>query len=177
MNPPTFHVAHLADLHEDPANARKHPEPNRLVVAGSLKEFGQVQVLVVERGTGRVIGGNCTLGECRALGMEEVQVCEVDAHGVDAARLALILNRSAELATWDDEALKALLAEVDTEGLGWNQEELDALLAAIEPPTAPTIQAVQGTYAILVTCKDELQQRQLLERFTEEELECRAWNL
>jgi hypothetical protein len=63
----------IADLHEDPANARKHGEKNRATVRASLQEFGQVEALVVEAGTGRVLGGNCRLAELRALGVEEAE--------------------------------------------------------------------------------------------------------
>jgi len=119
-------------LHEDPANARRHPERNRAAVRSSLSEFGQVEALVVQRGTGRVIGGNCRLGELRALGVEEVQVAEVDLHSIDATRLALALNRTAEIAEWDTDGLTALLKSLDDEdalgGLGWDDAELELLL-------------------------------------------------
>lgn len=166
----------LADLHEDPRNARRHPTRNRKAVRASLREFGQVETLVVQRGTGLVLGGNCRLVELRDLGATDAWCVEVDVQGDAAVRLALALNRSAELATWDDETLAALLAEAgDMNDLGWSQKEVEALLAADEP--AESIPAMVGTYAILVTCESEQHQRNLLERMAEEGLEVRAWNL
>jgi len=129
--PVTFKTVPIDSLHEDPANARAHGAENRRVVRASLKEFGQVEALVVTP-TGRVIGGNCRLGELKAMGVLEVQVAEVALEGVDAARLGLVLNRSAELATWDEDGLEALLKELDADDLagdlGWDEEGLDLLL-------------------------------------------------
>lgn len=118
----------LDQLHEDPANVRKHGERNRAAVRASLSEFGQVEPLVVQAGTGRVLGGNCRLAELRALGQTEALVLEVEVEGVDATRLALALNRSAELAEWSAD-LGRLLAEVDNLGDLWTDTELDALLS------------------------------------------------
>lgn len=183
MSSPTFRLVALDTLHEDPANARKHPDRNRATVRASLQEFGQVEALVVEAGTGRVIGGNCRLAELRALGRKEVMVSEVDVHGVDATRLGLVLNRSAETAEWDADTLAKLLGGLgdDAEGLGWDQDELERLLGKDEEPPPPVpdpeIDAIQGTFAILVTCDDELHQRELLEKFEEEGIKCRAWSL
>ena len=136
-----FKSVPISTLHEDPANARKHPERNRAAVRSSLAEFGQVEALVVQKGTGRVIGGNCRLGELRALGVEEVMVSEVDLGGVDATRLGLILNRSAETAEWDTDTLTELLKSLDDEdaleGLGWDDAEIEALLQAM-PDVGPS---------------------------------------
>lgn len=183
LKPADFHLVPVASLHEDPANVRRHPDRNREVVRASLREFGQVEALVVEKGTGRVIGGNCRLAVLRALGVEWVQVAEVDVHGVDATRLALVLNRSAEIAEWDD-GLADLLRSLDEEGadlagIGWSAEDMARLLdvPAPEPDGGADQEAIEGTYAVLVTCESERQQRELLEQLDAEGLKCRAWNL
>lgn len=180
-----FKRVKVADLHEDPANVRKHGPQNRATVRASLKEFGQVEALVVERGTGRVIGGNCRLVELREMGEEDVWVAEADVHGVDATRLGIVLNRSAEIAEWDDDALASILRDLDAEGvpldgLGWTDKEIADMLD--EDPgddggCSDDIDPMQGTYAVLITCTSEAHQRQVLEQLSEEGLECRAWNL
>jgi len=118
-----------------------------------------------------------------------VPVRTVDLTEHQAHALALADNKLGELAEWDDDALRALLTEmnaeqVDVEGLGWSDEELAALLAEPgeddgdpDPDPGPGPEPMAGTYAVLVTCTGERHQRELLERFTEEGLECRAWNL
>lgn len=172
MNPPR--LIPLADLHEDPANVRRHPERNRAAVRASLAEFGQVETLVVQAGTGRVLGGNCRLAELHALGVTEAWCIEVDVEGAQATRLALALNRTAELATWDEDLLGALNG-LDLGEL-WTAEELEALMpkAPADPKDQP---AFSGTYAILVTCRDEAHQRELIEQLYSDGLEVRAWNL
>ena len=48
----------LASHHLDPSNAREHGTENMEAIVGSLKRFQQVEPLVVQKSTGRVIGGN-----------------------------------------------------------------------------------------------------------------------
>jgi site-specific DNA-methyltransferase (adenine-specific) len=106
------------------------------VVRDSLREFGQVEALVTTP-EGRVIGGNCRLSELRALGAKEISVMEVDLEGIDQTRLALVLNRSAELADWDEDVLKALSQDIDMEALGWDEEDLKGI---IDEPEEATIE-------------------------------------
>ena len=55
----------LDALHLDPANARAHDERNLAAIEASLARFGQAEPLVVQAGTGRVIGG---IGRMAAMG-------------------------------------------------------------------------------------------------------------
>lgn len=120
----------------DPTNARLHNDRNKDSVRASIKEFGQVEVLVVQKGTNRVIGGNCRLQEMRRLGHDKVWIAEVDVDDKKANKLALALNRTGELAQWDDEMLGKLLGELETEGdlsgIGWSDVEMDKLLSDVE---------------------------------------------
>ncbi|MCP4592832.1 MAG: ParB N-terminal domain-containing protein [bacterium] len=100
----------LSDLHPDPANARRHDQRNLTAIAASLKEFGQVEPLVVQKGTGKVIGGNGRLTALLADGVEHADVVELDIDDTRAAALGIALNRTAELANWDDDALATTLA-------------------------------------------------------------------
>jgi len=134
---PRYKHVPIDTLHEDPKNARSHPERNKAAVRASLEEFGQVEALVVQAGTGKVIGGNCRLAVLREMGVEKVKVSEVDVNDKQATRLGLILNRSAETAEWDTDNLAELLKELDEddllEGLGWDDGELEAILADPDP--------------------------------------------
>ena len=117
----------------DPQNARTHNKKNQEAVRASISEFGQVEVLVVQKGSNIVIGGNCRLKEMRRLGHKEAWVAEVDVDDTKAKRLALALNRTGELAGWDDKVLGSLMADLekadDMLDLGWNDVELDKILA------------------------------------------------
>ena len=61
----------LDSLHLDPANAREHGPENMEAILGSLKRFGQAEPLVVQKKTGRVIGGNGRLVAMKQLGWTE----------------------------------------------------------------------------------------------------------
>lgn len=49
-----------------------------------------------------------------SLGWTEVDIAEVDIDNAAAAALAITLNRTAELAEWNDETLDSILREIDT---------------------------------------------------------------
>ena len=105
----------LDSLHLDPANARTHGEQNLETIQASLQRFGQAEPLVVHAGTGRVIGGNGRLVAMRKIGWTECDVVQLDIDDLQATALAIALNRTAELATWDEPALGRLLEELRAE--------------------------------------------------------------
>jgi DNA modification methylase len=142
----------LDAIHADPANARQHPERNVAAIKASLTRFGQAEPLVVQRSTQRLIAGHGRVEAMRALGWTEADIVEVDVDDTTATALAIALNRSAELATWDKSALGVLLDALQGEfplgDLGFDQKELDDLIqrepvpvedpGPQEPPEKPT---------------------------------------
>jgi DNA modification methylase len=127
----------LNQLHEDPANVRKHDDRNLSAIEASLQEFGQVEPLVVQKTTGKVIGGNGRLAVLRRMGAKEVDVVEVDVDDLKATQLAIALNRTSDLADWDaaalDRTLKALTeAGVDVEQvLAFTEDDVGQLLRTV----------------------------------------------
>lgn len=125
----------VSDLVFDENNARRHPERNVEAVSSSLAEFGQVENIVVQKGTNRIISGNLRVSKMVATGQTLAMANVIDCTDAEATRLAIILNRSGELAEWDEEALARLIAELDGDdplvGLGFDQDEIDALLHSI----------------------------------------------
>lgn len=124
----------LADCTADPANARQHGEQNMQAIADSLKTFGQVEPLVVQEKTGRVIGGNGRLEAMRKLGWKHVKVVKVDLDNTQATALGIALNRTGELATWDMPNLEKLLFSLKSDdfnldSLGFTGDELGRMLA------------------------------------------------
>ncbi len=126
----------LDSLHLDPANARAHGESNLDAIEASLKRFGQAEPLVVHKETGRVIGGNGRLVAMRKLGWSECDVVEVGVDPIEATALGIALNRTAELAAWDEPALASLLEGLRTEdaltGVGFTDLDIDELLAELQ---------------------------------------------
>jgi DNA modification methylase len=131
----TIRKVKLGDLHQDPANARAHDARNLEAIRASLTRFGQAEPLVVQAGSGRVIGGNGRLEAMRSLGWTDCDVVELELGETQATALGIALNRTAELATWDDETLALLLSslkdEGELDGVGFDEAEIDALLAGL----------------------------------------------
>lgn len=131
----------IDSLHPDPANARSHDERNLDAIRASLLRFGQREPLIVQAGTGRVIGGHGRLEAMKALGWTHCDVIEFECNDLEATSLAIALNRAGELAGWDAPALGALLeslrAENALDGVGFTTAEIDELLADLD--TSPAL--------------------------------------
>jgi hypothetical protein len=67
----------LSEIHEDTANARRHPEANMSAITASLRRFGQVEPLIVQKSSQRVIGGNGRLAAMRSLGWTHCRIWEL----------------------------------------------------------------------------------------------------
>ena len=129
----------IDSLTPDPQNARTHGGTNLSAIRASLKTFGQVEPLVVQRGTGRVIGGNGRLEVLRSDGATEVDVVEVDVEDDGARALGVALNRTGELASWDGDQLRALIDSVALDGfsfddIGLDDAALNRLIGSVAPP-------------------------------------------
>ena len=134
----------------DPSNVRKHGEQNLATIKASLNRFGQQKPIVVDA-NGVVRAGNGTLMAAKALGWKEIAVVRSTLAGSEATAYAIADNRTAELAEWDDDALKQTLAalQIEDEDLavatGFDAKEIDAMLApdevaedeVPEPPADP----------------------------------------
>lgn len=113
----------------DPKNARLHPERNLEAIKASLRKFGQQKPIVVDQ-TGVVIAGNGTLAAARALGWERIAIVRTELTGDEARAFAIADNRTAELAEWDYEELRASLEgfSIDLrEVVSFTEEEIRAL--------------------------------------------------
>ena len=107
----------ISSLTLDPNNARTHDNTNLEAIAGSLTQFGQRKPIVISQDN-TVVAGNGTLTAAKSLGWEEIEAVRVPADW-DADRIkafALADNRTAELASWDDEVLNQQLAELEEAG-------------------------------------------------------------
>lgn len=132
----------LDRLTPDPRNARRHDERNVLAIADSLSEHGQRKPLVAQRVGDKLVvrAGNGTLEAARRLRWTHLAVVVVEEGDREATRYALRDNRTADLATWDDDVLQALLGEVcdaleELPDLGWLPEEVGLGHAAGESST------------------------------------------
>lgn len=117
-------------------NPRKN-DPAVQAVADSIKRFGFGAPLLVRKASGEIIAGHTRLKAAVKLGLIEVPVRYLDLSESEAHALALADNRVGEIAEWDDEALAAVLRDLESEdvsldGLGWTGEELEAMIEGVD---------------------------------------------
>jgi DNA modification methylase len=126
------HAVPLADLSADPANLRLHDDRSIEGIKASLRRFGQQKPVVVDA-HGSVIAGNGLLEAARQLGWAKIAAVRSDLGGAERVGYAIADNRTPELSTWDEPALRSTLAEMTpdlVEAAGYTQDELEALLRA-----------------------------------------------
>ena len=128
----------------DPANRRKHPARNLEMITASLRSVGTGRSIVIDE-TNEVLAGNGVLEAAPQAGISKVRIIDVDADTIIAVRrtglsadqkreLAIYDNRSAELAEWDIEQLRAdVNAGLALEPFFF-EDELANLLKVAAPP-------------------------------------------
>lgn len=123
----------VEDLIPYARNARTHSDAQVALIAGSIREYGFTNPILVD-GENGIIAGHGRVMAARKLGVATVPVIEL-AHLTSAQKRAYILadNRLAEAANWDQQLLALEVGDLDGLGidlttLGFETAELDAIL-------------------------------------------------
>ena len=104
----------LSEIKPYKKNAKKHDETQIKNVMQSIKEFGVVQPIVVDR-TNTIIIGHCRYEAMKRLGYDELQedwVKVVDLSEEEAEKLRLLDNKLNE-SEWNLDLLKDLVPSID----------------------------------------------------------------
>jgi len=133
----------VSELRLDPNNARTHDDNNIEAIAGSLMRFGQRKPIVISQDN-TVVAGNGTLTAAKSLGWQKIEVVRIPADW-DADRIkafALADNRTAELASWNQQVMSSQLLELqeagfDIEELGFSLEPEPLDLDSIQEDVVP----------------------------------------
>ena len=136
-------ISPLSSLTPDPRNARRHDDRNLALIEAALREVGAARSIVVDE-AGVILAGNATVEAAEQAGLARVRIVEADGSELVAVRrsglteeqkrrLALLDNRTAELADWDTEVLASLADEIDLADL-WVADELAELLGTEDAP-------------------------------------------
>ena len=127
----------IADLVPYARNARTHSEAQVALIAGSIREYGFTNPVLVDGANG-IIAGHGRVMAAESLGLGTVPVIEL-AHLTEAQKRAYILadNRLAEQAGWDRDLLSLELGDLRDLGvalgdLGFEAGEIDALFRGAE---------------------------------------------
>jgi hypothetical protein len=124
--------ADLAQLRDHPRNPRRGDDSS---VAASLDRNGWYGAIIAQQSTRQILAGHTRRRVLTSTGEQRGPVIWVDCDDETATRILLADNRTAELASWDTEALAALLGEIpDLMGTGYDAEAFDALVRDLAGP-------------------------------------------
>jgi ParB-like chromosome segregation protein Spo0J len=158
-------------------NARVHPPEQIRQLRASFRKFGQVWPILVDA-DGTIIAGHGRLQAAKREKMTEVSV--IIAKDWDERRrreFALLDNRVPMNAEWDEDRLNVELSDLALEEtnlgiLGFSDREIERALKEEDETASSAPQLTGLAYSLVIRCKDETHQTELLERFEEEGLQC-----
>lgn len=176
----------LDRLEQFPGNARRN-DVDKLVK--SITHHGQYRTLVVravsdEDGDRLVIlAGNHTYQAlCKIasdpldeLGMSATARCEImTCTQREALEINLVDNKSNDSAFYDEDAMRTQLEELNANfaGTGWDEKSAGKYLD--DPGDADTNEDPPLAFNLLVICRDEAQQTDLMEKLLDEGFEVKA---
>ncbi len=129
----------IGDLRPWKDNPRKNDGAPVDKVAESIKRFGFGAPILARRANGEIIAGHTRWKAAQKLGLDRVPVRFLELDPADAHLLALADNRVAEEASWDEDMLAAVIADLkaadaDLGATGFTDGEIDKLLAEALAP-------------------------------------------
>ena len=159
----------LAELTPYAGNAKKHDSTQIANVAESIKQFGFVQPIVIDR-DGVIVIGHCRALAAEKLGMKEVPcVCVDDLTPEQVNALRIVDNKSNE-SPWDFDILPDELAELDLSSFdfdfGVSLDENDT-----ETKEREEI-ALNESISVVVECSDDEEAEAIFEKLIEEGYKC-----
>jgi DNA modification methylase len=121
-----------------PYNPRRISDHDLEALRRSLRFFGTVEPIVVNRRSGHIVGGHQRVRAAEAEEIPTLPVVYVDLDGPSERQLNIALNRIS--GEWDPEKLEAVLADLKASGAdlgltGFTEEELEAFLRVMDEPT------------------------------------------
>jgi ParB-like chromosome segregation protein Spo0J len=97
-------------------------------IAKSLDVNGQYKPIVVNRRDNTILAGNHTWRAARSLGWKEIAVSWVDVDDMQARKIVLADNRTADMSIYDDFKLLELLQSIPSlDGTAFKQVDIDQL--------------------------------------------------
>lgn len=150
-------------LRPSPRNPRQHDPTQIERIAQSMRAFGWTNPILVDP-TGEIIAGEARFEAAKLLQIEFAAVIPLPgltAHQRDAYRIAD--NRLAEYATWNEELLAEVLADLDSAGFdlsltAFSERDIAELLAQATGSYDSTADAVVPPPAIAITKPGDLWQ-------------------
>lgn len=165
----TYEEIDISAIAPDPDNPRTITDKAMRALVASVKKFGLVQPIVINKITGHVVGGHQRLAAMRKLGHQRTTVAIGSWTLAEERALNVTLNNPAAQGKFEqpgnylDGALQGLSLT--------DFRELN--LESVFPKEAKEKRQADGlTYKIVITCDDEEHQADLIERLEAEGLTC-----
>jgi hypothetical protein len=134
----------LAELAFMAGNAVDHPEQQLAELSASLKQWGQLEPLIVnQRVKPTVIGGNGRLQAMLSLGWTHAAVTVVDVDEQQAKAISLALNRTSEGRKWNAH-LEQMMADVQAAPLQLDPE-VTKMMERLKTEQKIGVQPIQQT--------------------------------
>ena len=128
----------VSNLKPYPGNAKRHDETQIKNVMQSIKEYGVVQPLVVDKNNVLIIG-HCRLIAAKRLKLQEVPVVRLDDLSEEEAQKLRLLDNKLNESEWDFDLLADQVPELDFSDfdIDWGLPEDTEESAEIEEDEAP----------------------------------------
>lgn len=171
----------LALMTLDPRNHNQHSETSISRLAGSLRTYGQLKPIVVQRQADDIVirSGNGTYQAAQSLGWTHLAAVVAEVNDATATGWAITDNQSAKYSTIDQAVLAELLKEVEFTDpeLLLMEADIQAVLDGLEEPqtadAGPSTDAesgdtADGEYGVSVTLATERERTTLLATLREQ---------
>lgn len=165
------------DVKKNVLNFRKHPKKQRDALAATLQRIGWIQDVIVNKRTNTLIDGHLRLQIAIDNKEETIPVKYVDLDESEEKLALATFDPISALAETEKQALDSLLRELP-DALPVEIQQLlsdlaeDAGLIAEEAKEEDLSSDYNQEYKIVVTCKDDTDQAELLQRLEAEGYKC-----
>jgi hypothetical protein len=105
----------ISSINPSPYNPRTHTQQELQAVKNSLKEFGFVEPLIINKKTKNLVGGHLRLKAAKELGLKKVPVFKVNLDETKEKTLNIVLNSHTVQGSFEENLLSSLLEEIKIE--------------------------------------------------------------
>lgn len=165
----------ILEIHENPKNEKKHSEIQIKNVAESIKIFGIVQPLVIDKNN-EIIIGHCRFKALKLLDYKEIPCVKLEEITDEQANMLRILDNKLNESEWNEELLKDTLNNLDLNDFDLDWSFLDEEIEN-EIERTDLSDNYQEKLQIIIECENEEMQEKLYQEFTERGLTCQLSTL